>query len=444
MAAGFRLQTKNILLTFSQCSYPLESFRDNVLALFEKEGIDKGAVSQERHADGNLHLHAIICLKKKLSTRKVDYFDNLVVPRHHPNIISKIKSLKASFLYVTKDGTFLPVPPDLDLQALLDSLKRKRSSRSLEVVTRIKEGATLDQLDEEMPEYLLLHLPRVQEYIKFQELKKLRIGFAKGQSVPICAAPAQGYDSSSNQRIASWLNSNIRQNRPHRTKQLWIDSPAGMGKTTLISMLEDTYDLKVYRWPADEKWWDAYSDGAYDLIVLDEFLGQKKIQELNPILSGDRVSLSRRNAPPYIKRDNLPVIILSNKSPRDIYHKVTPEYFETLNSRLEYVQVLYNEHIRLDFQLPCPPLPPPPPPEPDPVPVPAAPLVLAEEYVPFDDLPKFHPNPHFTPPYTPEFWTESEPDESTIADSDEEEDEDAYARYSSQVLSIFSDEADSE
>ena len=60
----------------------------------------------------------------------------------------------------------------------------------------------------------------------------------------------------------------------------------------MISNLERWFKLRVYWWPKDETWWDGYEDGAYDLIVLDEFKSQKKITDLNPILSGDPIPLS--------------------------------------------------------------------------------------------------------------------------------------------------------
>ena len=81
--------------------------------------------------------------------------------------------------------------------------------------------------------------------------------------------------------------------------------------------------MSVYLWPKDERWWDAYGDGEYDIIILDEFRSQKMITELNPILSGDSISLSRRGMAPVVKRDNLPVIILSNYTPEESFPNAT-------------------------------------------------------------------------------------------------------------------------
>jgi len=110
----------------------------------------------------------------------------------------------------------------------------------------------------------------------------------------------------------------------------------------MIMMLEKAYDLQVYYWPKEEVWWDAYSDGAYDLIVLDEFHSQKTITQLNPILSGDPTPLSRRCSAPLTKRDNLPVIIMSNYLPEECFSKVAanaPSKLAPLIDRLTIVNV---------------------------------------------------------------------------------------------------------
>ena len=70
--------------------------------------------------------------------------------------------------------------------------------------------------------------------------------------------------------------------------------PPGIGKTKMMKKLRKLYSLTIYNWPKDERWWDLYGDGQYDIIMLDEFRSQKMITDLNPILSGDPVTLSRR------------------------------------------------------------------------------------------------------------------------------------------------------
>ena len=168
-------------------------------------------------------------------------------------------------------------------------------------------------------DFMLLHGKQVRDYVAWRQERERRLKFAKAQAQKVFVVPAPGYFNAWNNEIASWLTTNLRQKRKHRQKQLWIQGPGGIGKTTLVTMMEEIYSLSIYRWPKDERWWDLYGDGQYDLIVLDEFRSQKMITELNPILSGDPTTLSRRGMSPITKRDILPVIIMSNYTPEECF-----------------------------------------------------------------------------------------------------------------------------
>ena len=167
-------------------------------------------------------------------------------------------------------------------------------------------------------DFMLLHGKQVRDYVAWRQERERRSKFAKAQAQKVFVVPAPGYFNAWNNEIASWLTTNLRQKRKHRQKQLWIQGPGGIGKTTLVTMMEEIYSLSIYRWPKDERWWDLYGDGQYDLIVLDEFRSQKMITELNPILSGDPTTLSTWMSP-ITKRDILPVIIMSNYTPEECF-----------------------------------------------------------------------------------------------------------------------------
>lgn len=343
----FQINSKSIFLTYPQCDYPLSDFHSNIVAFFRSRSIAiaHGVISRECHQDGNFHLHAAISLLAPLSTRDPRIFDGLA--GKHPNISGKFTGgVKKAYEYVMKEGNFLALPDDSF--SLLDFLAtKKKDSMSEKVARELRDGKNLDELDELLPAYMLQNLRKVRDYASFLTLKKRRSEFAMAQAQKVLVSPAEGFFSDWNQAIASWLQRNVRKFRPHRTAQMWIRAPPGAGKTSLILWLEKTFNLAIYYWPRDEKWWDGYDDGCYDLIVLDEYRSQKMITELNPILSGDPTPLSRRNAPPLVKRDNLPVIILSNFHPEDCYHKVQPSQLAPLLDRLEIVTVPAGEVIRI-------------------------------------------------------------------------------------------------
>jgi hypothetical protein len=317
----------------------LKDFKDKIEEYFGTN-LEKGVVSQEKHQDGNFHLHAAICLHRALNSRDPRLFDPLVDPPKHPNIQGRFTGgiLKA-FDYVMKEGNFLPLnEKSFDLKEFLKLSKEKKNSRASLIVKEF-DDLPPDVVMENNKDFMLLHGKQMQAYVAWRQERERLSKFAKAQTQKVFVVPAPGFYTSWNNEIASWLTTNLRQKRKHRQKQLWIQGPPGIGKTSLMMMLEEIYTLSVYHWPKDERWWDLYGDGQYDLILLDEFRSQKMITELNPILSGDPISLSRRGVAPIVKRDNLPVIIMSNYSPEECFpHANEHGKLEPLLDRIKIVK----------------------------------------------------------------------------------------------------------
>ena len=227
-------------------------------------------------------------------------------------------TLKA-FDYVMKEGNFLPLnEKSFDLKEFLKLSKEKKNSRASMIVKEFDELPPEDVM-ENNKDFMLLHGKQMQAYVAWREERERRSKFAKAQAQKVFVVPAPGYYNAWNNEIASWLTTNLRQKRKHRQKQLWIQGPPGIGKTKMMKKLRKLYSLTIYNWPKDERWWDLYGDGQYDIIMLDEFRSQKMITDLNPILSGDPISLSRRGMAPVEKRDKLPVIIMSNYTPEECF-----------------------------------------------------------------------------------------------------------------------------
>lgn len=330
----FRFSSKSIFLTFPQCAFTLEDFVE-IVNLFFGDNIDKGIACQENHKDGNQHLHLALVLKNPYRSTKVNCFDSLVLPPKHPNISGRFKGgIKGAFKYVMKEGNYLPLPSEFNINEFMEAVNGKKSTQAQLVASQIASGSTLDEIAELFPAWMLMNTAKATAYKNFLKIMKRRKKYALAQLIKVRVSPAVGYSTGSNSQIATWLNQNIRQKRERRTTQLWIKGPTGIGKTGLMLFLEKTFKLSIYLWPKEEKWWDGYSDKAFDLIVLDEFQAHKTITELNQVLSGDPMNLSRRNNAPLRKKDNLPVIIFSNFTPEECYHKATQRQLEPLYARL--------------------------------------------------------------------------------------------------------------
>jgi len=94
-----------------------------------------------------------------------------------------------------------------------------------------------------------------------------------------------------------------------------------------------------------EAWNDTYQDGIYDLIVMDEFNGQKTITQMNLLTDGYVTPLQRRGTNPYLKKDKLPVIICANKYPHEVYHNVKDRTLvEAFASRYQVLDFYNAQH----------------------------------------------------------------------------------------------------
>lgn len=94
---SFKLQAINVLLTYAQCPEPKEDLFNHLLSLNTLEFV---LVAQEKHKDGNNHLHAYVKFCSKPCVRNPRYFD---WKGHHPNIASRPKLTAIN--YCTKHDT---------------------------------------------------------------------------------------------------------------------------------------------------------------------------------------------------------------------------------------------------------------------------------------------------------------------------------------------------
>lgn len=137
-------------------------------------------------------------------------------------------------------------------------------------------------------------------------------------------------------QVLSWLMANLYC-RQFKQRQLYLWGPPNYGKTSMIRCLEKV--MMIYRAPMDENFFDAYDEETHQLVVFDEFKGQHPLTFMNLFLQGDSMTL-RKKGSQYLKKLNLPVIILSNYSPREAYSKVDDFKLDTFLVRLEVIELV--------------------------------------------------------------------------------------------------------
>ena len=324
MTSIFRINGRNLYLTYPQLSFELASItKEEILnRIKDKYNSDLNwcVIGQELHEDNNPHLHICIALHKKINYIGPSCLD-WVVNKHGNYQIAK--NILSVLKYCIKDNNYC------EFNINTKEYIRKRLPLNQQAYIIIQEGGNIDDIDDKLPGYLLQHLNKVEYYIKYRERKRIRGTNTLWKGC---------YTISNNEKtikIVKWLNDNIMKPRNFKQKQLYIQSTEhGKGKTSLINQLCEI--IRVYPIPNEEHYYDLWEENCYDLIVFDEFLGQKKITFMNNILQGSRIMIPFKGGQ-RLKIKNIPIIICSNENPEYGYSKVPLHVIDAFKSRIEIV-----------------------------------------------------------------------------------------------------------
>lgn len=147
---SFRLQAKNVFLTYPHC--PLS--KEDLLALLLAKGglptVQYHTIAIEAHQDGTPHLHAILSFSSKLTTRDARFFDVVSDDvTYHPNV-QTVRSVRNSIEYVKKDGNYISTHP-----SDVGSSSQQRWATILDAETRDAFLQRARELDPK--EYVLRH-----------------------------------------------------------------------------------------------------------------------------------------------------------------------------------------------------------------------------------------------------------------------------------------------
>ncbi|UAU47039.1 Rep [Chicken proventriculitis-associated circular virus 30] len=345
---NWRLQAKNLYLTYPQCHTTKEALLQNSIKKFG-EALKWIVISEEEHLDGTPHLHVSLALSTMYASRVPTDLDCLVESSSHPQgkhgNYQATRGIKKNLEYVTKKGKYL-THGDIDLAAIM----AKKGSVYQPIIEELMNGKTPDEIFKAYP---LEYFSKRKEIEGFHHTY-LRVR-GESQKPKLKAVNLRGPSCPVLQQLHNWLKQNLVMldiaKRTPRMKHLYLCGPPGMGKSHLLNQLRDK--LRVYDCPA-EQWNDSYADGIYDLIVFDEFQGHKAINQMNTITDGYPTPLIRRGTHPYLKQDKLPVIICANKLPQDTYHQTRDRaYVEAFASRyliLNFYEAGFEGQLNFEFE----------------------------------------------------------------------------------------------
>lgn len=348
----FKLRCKQLFVTFPQCQTPKETVMDNIKVFFSNlpHKLEQAMVVRELHEDGQPHLHALIILDRVFETRDPHKLDRLSKGEDgqckHGNYDTVRHGIRAAVEYLTKEDPF-PVLFNMDLQKILAKKKTKISD---DVKKAIDTGVSMLEIMDTFGGFVLLHLRHIKEYQVERARQLSRVPrFPDGAATPTWATDTNTMEA---QRILAWINAEIfhkdangvRTERPRKQKQLWLHGPPDTGKTGIIMTLAET--IRVGWAPMEKGWWDEFEDGAFDLIVFDEFKGGWPIRHINSIVEGVPFHMRRRNGD-GMKLKNTPVIITSNFDPYGCYSNLRAEEVDPTMARFTVIKIETFTSIKL-------------------------------------------------------------------------------------------------
>lgn len=137
--AKFRLNSSAFFLTYPQCPAPKQVCAD---MLATKATIVKGLIGQEKHQDGNHHLHAYVRYERKLNIGSPSYFDIQWEGKTYHGKYEGARSASGSFSYITKDDLDPLELGDMDWK---QETKAKESRKKI-LGKRLCSGEPIKQL----------------------------------------------------------------------------------------------------------------------------------------------------------------------------------------------------------------------------------------------------------------------------------------------------------
>ncbi len=330
---GYRLSAKRLFLTYPRCTVE-KALVCQRAQLHWRGDLESVVIAQEKHQDGGLHLHVLIILKNALDTTD-PHFADFLVEQH--GSYEAVRNLKKTLRYMTKEDENI-----FTYQITIQDILNGKGSKAGIIARMIQSGSTLEMVDIEFPEFVMMNKKKVEEYVSYTVTKKRKAELPpwKGVSGPPNTSTSRDAPLTAIQRIVKWINENVKKPRVFKQKQLWICSNSNMGKTSLMNLLYSV--LNIYDVSLEGSFMDGYADELYDMVVLDEFQGQRKVTWMNKIVQGSHMNVEVKGSMVF-KEVNLPFIVLSNFLPQDAWKNVPSVQIDGIYNRFEVV--FLNEHL---------------------------------------------------------------------------------------------------
>lgn len=235
----FRLCAKKVYLTYPQCDVSKSELLWNIERKFFATLKDY-FICQERHMDGNLHLHALFIWSKEIDVKKADKFDfeSKDGRNYHPNI-GRVGNSKNDIIRLLKYMSKYDKEPlsTMDLETYLkESTKSNHSAENFaEAIAATNAAAAEALLKANEPKCFVTNYNNVKAFIASKDVPKPYVPKDYG-TVP--NVPKQ------------FLEWQAQFGSDERTKLLIVNGPTMCGKSTYFRSLGNHAYMKG-TWNAD-------------------------------------------------------------------------------------------------------------------------------------------------------------------------------------------------
>lgn len=335
----FRLQAKNLILTYPQCLIEKSNALEQIKTILQSRGVEYAVVSCEDHKDTEgKHLHAFVRLKRNINVQDPKVLDlKYLGERYHGNYQS-CKSVPNSIKYVMKDGDYVEFG---ESPVVVEERVKKNDTVSQLIFDKIRDGAAWADLMVQFGPYMILHMKTVRAYYDgYRAISKKPTELLS----LVCESCPKG-ENCEWKKVLLWLAQNVigKPERSHGKEQLYVVGPTQCGKSWFVKELGRFYN--VYWAPETEEFFDGLSED-HDVVVFDEFLGQHKVTFMNNFVDGTPTNVKQKGTQ-YHKEKNVPCIVLSNV-PMSAQYPNCPEVVREAFAR-RFTQVSVDHKCHLQF-----------------------------------------------------------------------------------------------
>lgn len=335
----FRCRGKNFFLTYPQCKADSVIMKETFEKIFGIDNIVFMRMCFEKHQDGSDHRHALVMLRETFEAKSSTFADLEVKEGDGLSVIyhgnyQVAKSPSRVYHYVSKAGEFVSFGKDPEY------MKQRKSTLAL-AVDEMDQGKAPADIRKLYPTFYFMQKKRVIDYCGEVALMAQSSALLKWDEVGM-AQRLLDYikkrgEADAGSVVLTWLIGNIDSKRRFKQGQLYLHGPPNYGKTSLIRVLSKF--APVYSAPTDEQFFDLYDETFHRLVVFDEFKGQHPVTFMNQFLEMGVMTI-RQKGSQMLRKNNIPVVICSNLSPRDAYKNVSDATMDGFRARLTVVELL--------------------------------------------------------------------------------------------------------